>query len=76
MNRYNVGDIVYCKRMDIENAVIVGVEMVSSNPKVNAKYTLDEYIKRCDTYQYTLVFYDSEIGDTLKDTLYESYLND
>ena len=75
MNKYELGECVYSNRYEINSAIIVGIEQVSSYPDKKCR-TLNEYLEYCDTYQYCLAYYDPELYDTTTCWLYEQYLND
>jgi hypothetical protein len=79
MQKYQLGDIVNVKKWDIDNAIVIGVEQVSSIPSKHPFdcVSIEEYLNNQDTYQYCLL-YDSGSGiicEPEKDWYYESIID-
>jgi hypothetical protein len=73
--KYYLGDRVKNKKYDIDEAIIVGIEVVESNPKYKTIYgSVDNYIDKSDTAQYCLVFYDDDVKDVVKEWYYEEHI--
>ncbi len=73
--KYNLGSTVKNNRYDINEAIIVGVEIVDSNPKYNAVYgSVNNYLDKQDTAQYCLAFYDNDVKDVVKEWYYEEFI--
>jgi len=73
--KYYLGDRVKNKKYDIDEAIIVGIEVVESNPKYNTVYKdINDYLENQNTAQYHLVFYDKDAKGIFADWYYEDYL--
>jgi hypothetical protein len=73
--KFDLGNTVKNNKYKIDEATIIGVEIVESNPRYNTIYkSVDDYVGQQNTAQYCLLFYDKDAKDVFKEWYYEEFI--